>query len=97
MRSSIDHSGALNDEPQFTFRLVEMKHAHIVVDGDIASLRREVSATELRDLILRARYALEDCRLRGMVDRGALTWEGYEQAKRDLDKQGPPLNEEHAA
>ncbi len=90
MRTAIRHSGAVNDDPRYTFQLAEIRHSTITVDGAVSALRVEITEAELRDLILRARFALEDCRLRGLLDSGAMTVAAYTEALAALDRNGPP-------
>lgn len=93
MRSSIEHSGSVNGDPRYTFRLVEVdaNYANVSLNENIVSLRFEMTQAELKDLIWRARFALEDCRLSDLFHGGGLTAAAYEEARRDLDRNGPPL------
>jgi len=86
MRTSIDYSGGVNDEPRFTFKLVEIGFCNITVDPGYASLRVEATEAELKDLIVRARAALEDAKLKRRFDAGELTHLQFEAARLELDR-----------
>lgn len=90
MRSAIRHSGAVNGNPRFTFQLIEVALPTITVERNLASLRAEVSEAELRDLIARAQSALEEMRLHGLFDTGALSFDEYSAAVATLDRAGSP-------
>lgn len=86
MRTSIRHSGGVNDEPYFTFQLVEVGHTSITVNGDTSTLNVEIKERELRDLIVRGKVALETARLNRLLDSGGLTREAYDKAIEELDR-----------
>lgn len=86
MRSRIEHSGAVNADPRFTFNLVEVRGASLAVTNDVLSLSVQVSEAELTDLLVRGLRAIEDRRLRDRFDTGAITFEEYEAAVREMDR-----------
>lgn len=85
MRSHIEHSGAVNDDPRFTFKLSEVRHSSITIDRDVSSLHVQISEAELRDMLVRGLLAIEEMRLRGQFDAGTITFEEYEAAINKID------------
>lgn len=86
MRTSIRHSGGVNDVPYFTLRLVELRLGNVEVTGGVASLRHEISESELRDLIVAGLAALDEARVRKEYDEGRLTEEMFRKAMGELER-----------